>query len=177
MTRSLERQLRKVGMGVALAAALGALAATPAHAQGRVRFGLGGTGDFGLESGQGSRFGGMVLADIGARRRPLGLRLDFTLLRGQSRWSEVGTGALTWTFHTPLSIFHPYLLAGGGVYHAPDFTHPMAKFGGGLDYHVAHRNRGTVLFLEPTFNLIFAGSDAGGTFKSIQLNLGLKFGD
>ncbi len=53
----------------------------------------------------------------------------------------------------------------------------MAKAGGGLDYHLFRRNRGTVLFGEATVDFLFLGDDAGGTATGLQLNLGLKFGD
>jgi hypothetical protein len=153
-------------------------AAAPAHAQGHdragIRFGLAGTGLFGLDD-QGSAFGGMALIGYSARHG-LGFRADGTVLRDDGVTTEFVTGNLTYVFETPSSVFHPYVIGGGGFFHAPDNFEPAAKLGGGIEYHIAQRNRGPVLFLEPTLNFVFGGDDGGGTTKSIQLNLGLKVG-
>jgi len=104
---------------------------------------------FSLESGGGSSFGGTALLGIGGRiDRPLGFRLDGSFVHGGGVWSELVTGDIVYSFHTPLRVLHPYVLAGGGFQHSPGFTKPMAKAGAGFDYHLFHRNRGTVLFGE-----------------------------
>ena len=140
-----------------------------------LRPGAGLTGLFSLDSDGGSSFGGMVLVGIGGRiDHPLGFRLDGTVVRGGGAWTELGTANVVYTFHTPTRVLHPYLLAGGGVQHSPGQTDPVAKAGAGFDYHLFHRNRGTVLFGETTFNLLFLGN-GNGTAKALQVNLGLKF--
>ena len=166
---------RTLALILALSAA-GALGAAPAHAQG-VRFGFAGTGLFSLEDGGGSDFGVTGLAQFGRSHGTIGFRIDASLLRGDDQWSQLATGDVSYTFHTPESLLHPYLLAGAGIVHVPDLTKPMAKAGGGLDYHLFKRNRGTVLFGEATVDFLFFGDDAGGTATGLQLNLGLKFGD
>ena len=149
-------------------------ASAAAHAQ-SLRPGIAATALFSLESGGGSSFGGTALLGIGGRiDQPLGFRLDGSFVHGSGVWSELVTGDIVYTFHTPLRVLHPYVLAGGGMQHSPGFTKPMAKAGAGFDYHLFHRNRGTVLFGETTFNLLFRGSGAG-TGKALQVNLGLKF--
>ncbi len=155
----------------------GALGAAPAHAQSSVRFGLAGTGLFSLEDGGGSDLGFTGLAQFGRSHGNLGFRADLSVVRGDGDWSELATGDVTYTFHTPESLLHPYVLAGAGIVHVPDLTKPMAKAGAGLDYHLFRRNRGTVLFGEATLDFLFFGDDAGGTAKALQINLGLKFGD
>ena len=168
---------RTLALILALSAA-GALGMAPAaaHAQG-VRFGLAGTGLFSLEDGGGSDFGVTGLAQFGRSHGNVGFRVDASLLRGDGDWSQLATGDISYTFHTPESLLHPYVLAGAGIVHVPDLTKPMAKAGGGLDYHLFKRNRGTVLFGEATVDFLFFGDDAGGTATGLQLNLGLKFGD
>lgn len=149
-------------------------ASAAASAQG-LHPGVAATALFSLESGGGSSFGGTALVGIGGRiDQPLGFRLDGSVVRGSGVWSELLTGDVVYTFHTPLRVLHPYLLAGGGMQHSPGFTKPMAKAGAGFDYHLFHRNRGTVLFGETTFNLLFRGNGAG-TGKALQVNLGVKF--
>jgi hypothetical protein len=139
------------------------------------RPGVGVTGLISLESGVSSSFGGMALLGIGGQiNHPLGFRIDGTVVRGNGVWSELATGDVVYTFHTPLRVLHPYLLAGGGIQHSPDRTDPLAKAGAGFDYHLFHRNRGTVLFGETTFNLRVLGN-GNGTDKALQVNLGLKF--
>ncbi|MGE5092114.1 MAG: hypothetical protein ACM3OH_08060 [Bacillota bacterium] len=140
-----------------------------------LRPGVAATAIFSLESGGGESYGGTALVGIGGHiDQPLGFRLDGTFVHGGGVWSELVTGDLIYSFHTPLRVLHPYLLAGGGFQHSPGFTKPMAKAGAGFDYHLFHRNRGTVLFGETTFNLLFRGSGAG-TGEALQVNLGLKF--
>jgi hypothetical protein len=166
---------RTLALVLGLSAA-GALGAAPAHAQG-VRFGLAGTGLFSLEDGGGSDLGFTGLAQFGRSHGNVGFRLDASLLRGDGDWSQLVTGDVSYTFHTPESLLHPYVLAGAGVVHMRDLTKPMAKAGGGLDYHLLRRNRGTVLFGEATLDFLFRGDENGGTANALQLNLGLKFGD
>ncbi len=145
-----------------------------AHAQG-VTFGVAGTGLFSLESGGGSSFGGMGLVGFGGKEHnPVSFRVDGTVLSNNGT-SILGTADIVYTFHSPTSMLHPYLLAGGGIVHVPSLTKPMAKAGAGVDYHFQHRNRGAVLFGEATFDLFFYGGGSG-TSKALQLNVGVKFG-
>lgn len=162
----------KAAAAVALVAAL---AAAPVHAQSQVRFGLGGTGLFSLEGGGGTSWGGIGLVSYGPAHG-LGFRADVTVTGGDDLTRLLVTGDAVYIFDTPLAMFHPYLIGGAGIFNANDNTEPMAKLGGGLEYHFVERNRGPVLFGEPTLNLIFAGDDAGGTSTALQLNLGLKLG-
>lgn len=157
-------------------ASAGSIAAAPMHAQGSVRFGLAGTGLFSLEDGGGSDFGVTGLAGFG-RPHGIGFRIDASLLRGEDEWYPLATGDITYTFETPESLFHPYVLAGAGIFHVPDLTKPMVKAGGGVDYHLFRRNRGTVLFGEATLDFLLRGEANGGTSNNLQVNLGLKFGD
>ena len=159
----------------ACAAVLVAVAVAPAEAQSRVRFGIGGTGLFSLESGGGTSWGGIGLLSYGPAHG-LGFRGDATVTRGDDVTRLLVTGDAVYIFETPLSVFHPYIMGGAGIFHANDQTEPMVKVGGGLEYHFMERNRGPVLFGEPTLNLIFAGDDGGGTSTAIQMNLGVKLG-
>jgi hypothetical protein len=166
--------MKRIFAGVT-ALALAATTASTVSAQG-VRFGAGLTGLFSLESGGGSAFGGTGLVEFGGRiDHPLGFRVDGSVVHGSGVTSELATGNVVYNFHTPERLLHPYLLAGGGIQHSPGFTKPMAKAGAGFEYHLFKRNRGTVLFGEATFNLLFRGNGAG-TGKALQVNLGLKFG-
>ena len=166
--------MKRILAGLAAVCLLTSVQVSLAHAQG-FRPGVGLTGLLSLESGGGSAFGGMALLGLGGKiDHPLGFRVDGTVVHGSGVWSELATGDVVYTFHTPLRVLHPYLLAGGGIQHSPGFTKPMAKAGAGFDYHLFHRNRGTVLFGETTFNLLFRGNGAG-TGKALQINLGLKF--
>ena len=162
--------MKRIIAGIA-ALALVATTTSTVNAQG-VRFGVAGTALFSLESGGGTALGGTALVGFGGRiDHPLGFRVD-----GSGVTSELATADVLYNFHTPERVLHPYLLAGGGIQHSPGFTKPMAKAGAGFEYHMFHRNRGTVLFGEATFNLLFRGSGAG-TGKALQLNLGVKFGE
>lgn len=167
--------MRHTLKAAAAAALIAALAATPADAQSRVRFGIGGTGLFSLEDGGGTSWGGIGLLGYGPAHG-LGFRADATVTSGDDVTRLLVTGDALYIFETPLAVFHPYLLGGAGIFNADDNTEPMVKLGGGLEYHFMERNRGPVIFGEPTLNLIFAGDDAGGTSSAIQMNLGVKFG-
>lgn len=159
----------------AAAALLAAVVTMPADAQSRVRFGIGGTGLFSLEDEGGTSWGGIGLLTYGPAHG-LNFRGDVTVTGGDDRTNLLVTGDAVYIFETPLSVFHPYLLGGGGIYNADDSTEPMLKLGGGLEYHFVERNRGPVIFGEPTLHLIFAGDDGGGTGTAIQMNLGVKLG-
>ncbi len=159
----------------AAAAAITALTAASAEAQSQVRFGIAGTGLFSLEEGGGTSWGGMGLLSYGPRHG-LGFRADGTVTRGDDVTRLLVTGDAVYIFETPMAVLHPYVMGGAGVFHADDNTEPMVKLGGGLEYHFAARNRGPVLFGEPTLNLIFAGDDGGGTQTALQVNLGVKLG-
>lgn len=167
--------MRHTLKAAAAAALLLALAAGPAEAQSRVRFGIGGTGLFSLESGGGSSWGGIGLVSYGPDHG-LGFRGDVTVTRGEDVTRLLVAGDAVYIFETPLSVFHPYLIGGAGIFNASDNTDPMVKLGGGLEYHFAARNRGPVIFGEPTLNLIFAGDEGGGTSTALQVNLGVKLG-
>lgn len=169
--------MKRILAVVVILAAGSAVAARPADAQGKVRFGLAATGLFSLEGGGGSDFGATGLASFGRSHGKLGFRVDASLLRGDEQWTELGTGNVTYGFYTPESLLHPYVLAGGGIVHVPDHTKPLVKAGAGVDYHLFHRNHGTVLFGEATLDFLFMGDDFGGTNKALQVNLGVKFGD
>ena len=150
-----------------------ALTAPAVHAQG-AKFGIAGSGLFSLESGGGSMFGGMALVGFGGKSSPLGFRVDGTVLHKSGVTPIIGTGDLTYTFATDeSSMFHPYLLAGGGVYHTSGFTKPLAKAGVGFDYLLS--GGAAALFAESTFDLLFRGSGLG-TGKSLQVDAGVKFG-
>jgi hypothetical protein len=105
---------------------------------------------------------------------PIGFRVDVTALHKSGEWSELATGDITYAFKTAeSSMFHPYLLAGGGIVHVPSLTKPMAKAGVGFDYNMA--NSKLTLFGEATFDMFFYGGLAG-TQKALQANVGVKFG-
>ena len=158
--------------GVAALALATMFAASSAQAQ--AKFGVAGTGLFSLESGGGSSFGGMALVGFQKADMPIGFRVDGTFLRDNGEWSELATGDITYTFKTAeSSMFHPYLLAGGGIVHVPSLTKPMAKAGVGFDYNMA--NSKLTLFGEATFDMFFYGGLAG-TQKALQTNVGVKFG-
>ena len=158
--------------GVAALALATMFAASSAQAQ--AKFGVAGTGLFSLESGGGSSFGGMALVGFQKADMPIGFRVDGTFLHKSGEWSELATGDITYAFKTAeSSMFHPYLLAGGGIVHVPSLTKPMAKAGVGFDYNM--NNSKLTLFGEATFNMFFYGGLAG-TQKGLQTNVGVKFG-
>jgi hypothetical protein len=159
--------------GVAALALATMFAASSAQAQ--AKFGVAGTAMFHLDpSGGGTPLGGMALVGFQKADMPIGFRVDGTFLRDNGEWSELATGDITYAFKTAeSSMFHPYLLAGGGIVHVPSLTKPMAKAGVGFDYNMA--NSKLTLFAEATFNLVFLGS-GNGTLKDLQTNLGVKFG-
>lgn len=158
--------------GVAALALATMFAASSAQAQ--AKFGVAGTGLFSLESGGGSSFGGMALVGFQKADMPIGFRVDVTALHKSGEWSELATGDITYAFKTAeSSMFHPYLLAGGGIVHVPSLTKPMAKAGVGFDYNMA--NSKLTLFGEATFDMFFYGGLAG-TQKALQANVGVKFG-
>ena len=141
--------------------------------QAKAKFGVAGTGLFSLESGGGSSFGGMALVGFQKAESPIGFRVDGTVLRDDGTTSEIFTGDITYSFKTAASsMFHPYLLAGGGIFHFPGETKPMAKAGVGFDYMMSS----VTLFAEATFDMFFLGDDFGGTSKSLQVNAGVKLG-
>lgn len=162
--------------GVAAFALVAALSASSAQAQG-VRFGVAGTGLFSLESGGGSQFGGMALVAFGGgASSPIGFRVDGTFLKKNGVTTIPVTADVIYTFVTAASsMFHPYLLAGGGLVHASgggaSVTKPMAKAGVGADYMMSS----VMLFGEATFDGFFYGGGSGTT-KALQVNLGVKFG-
>ncbi len=171
--------------GVAALALVAAVGASSAQAQG-VNFGVAGTGLFSLESGGTSRFGVTGLVGFGgSATSPIGFRVDGTFFpKKDGSTSVLATGDIVYTFATAASsMFHPYLLAGGGIIHSSysneggSFTKPMAKAGVGADYMMGS----VMLFGEATFDMFFYGnsgttSGKSGTDKNLQANLGVKFG-
>ena len=156
--------------GVAALALATMFAASSAQAQ--AKFGVAGTGLFSLESGGGSAFGGMALVGFQKAESPIGFRVDGTVTH-KGTTQIIGTADITNAFKTAASsMFHPYLLAGGGVTHVPDLTKPMAKAGVGADYNMRSN---LTIFGEATFDMFFYGGLAG-TQKALQANLGVKFG-
>ncbi|HJP57624.1 MAG TPA: hypothetical protein VJ847_11435 [Gemmatimonadales bacterium] len=156
--------------GVAALALATMFAASSAQAQ--AKFGVAGTGLFSLESGGGSAFGGMALVGFQKAESPIGFRVDGTVTH-KGTTQIIGTADITYAFKTAASsMFHPYLLAGGGVTHVPDLTKPMAKAGVGADYNMRSN---LTIFGEATFDMFFYGGLAG-TQKALQANLGVKFG-
>jgi hypothetical protein len=156
--------------GVAALALATMFAASSAQAQ--AKFGVAGTGLFSLESGGGSAFGGMALVGFQTAESPNGFRVDGTVTH-KGTTQIIGTADITYAFKTAASsMFHPYLLAGGGVTHVPDLTKPMAKAGVGADYNMRSN---LTIFGEATFDMFFYGGLAG-TQKALQANLGVKFG-
>lgn len=171
--------MKRILKGVAVLAAVAAFSAAPAQAQMGVKVGVAGTGLFSLESGGGSQFGGMALVGFGSATSPIGFRIDGTFSKKNGVTAILGTGDITYAFKTAeSSMFHPYLLAGGGIQRlsggGASLTKPMAKAGAGFDYML---NGGKIaVFAEPTFNLAFLGDANGGTVKTLQANVGVKFG-
>ncbi len=162
--------------GIAALALVAAFSASSANAQ--ARFGVAGTGLFSLESGGGSEFGAMALVGFQKADTPIGFRVDGTFLKKSGVTSIPVTADITYAFKTAeSSMFHPYLLAGGGLVHSSGFgastTKPMAKAGVGFDYNM--NNSSITLFGEATFDLFFYGGGSG-TSKSLQTNVGVKFG-
>lgn len=156
--------------GVAALALATMFAASSAQAQ--AKFGVAGTGLFSLESGGGSAFGGMALVGFQKAESPIGFRVDGTVTH-KGTTQIIGTADITYAFKTAASsMFHPYLLAGGGVTHVPNLTKPMAKAGVGADYNMRSN---LTIFGEATFDMFFYGGLAG-TQKALQANLGVKFG-
>lgn len=156
--------------GVAALALATMFAASSAQAQ--AKFGVAGTGLFSLESGGGSAFGGMALVGFQKAESPIGFRVDGTVTH-KGATQIIGTADITYAFKTAASsMFHPYLLAGGGVTHVPNLTKPMAKAGVGADYNMRSN---LTIFGEATFDMFFYGGLAG-TQKALQANLGVKFG-
>ena len=137
--------------GVAALALVAAFSASSAQAQG-VNFGIAGTGLFSLETGGGSMFGGTALVGFGgSATSPLGFRVDGTVLHKNGITPVLGTVDVVYTFATAAtSMFHPYLLAGGGVYHqgagdvdGSGVTKPMAKAGVGAASSSSPKRRST----------------------------------
>ncbi len=156
--------------GVAALALATMFAASSAQAQ--AKFGVAGTGLFSLESGGGSAFGGMGLVGFQKAESPIGFRVDGTVTH-KGVTQILGTADITYAFKTAASsMFHPYLLAGGGVTHVPGATKPMAKAGVGFDYMM---KSSLTLFGEATFDGFFYGGGSGMT-KALQVNAGVKFG-
>ncbi|HEU4699927.1 MAG TPA: hypothetical protein VFS40_12155 [Gemmatimonadales bacterium] len=168
--------MKRILKGVAVLAAVAAFSAAPAHAQAKV--GVAGTGLFSLESGGGSQFGGMAMVGFGGVNSPIGFRVDGTFSKKDGVTAIIGTGDITYAFKTAeSSMFHPYLLAGGGIQRlsggGASLTKPLAKVGAGFDYMMGGGKM--ALFAEPTFNLAFMGEENGGTSKFLQTNVGVKF--
>jgi hypothetical protein len=161
--------------GVAALALATVFAASSVQAQ--AKFGVAGTGLFSLESGGGSSFGAMALVGFQKADSPIGFRVDGTFTKKNGVTSIPVTADITYAFKTAASsMFHPYLIAGGGIIHSSgggeSLTKPMAKAGVGADYMM---KSSLTLFAEATFDMFFYGGGSGTT-KALQVNAGVKFG-
>jgi hypothetical protein len=169
--------MKKILKGAAVLAVLAAVSAAPAQAQAKI--GAAGSGLFSLEDGGGSDFGGMVLVGFGGANSAIGFRADGTFISGSGADNIMATGNVVYTFKTAeTSMFHPYLLAGGGITRlsggGESEIKPMAKAGAGFDYMVGSAGN-LALFGEGTFNMFFLGDELGGTSKGVQANVGIKY--
>ncbi len=168
--------MKRLCTGAAAIALAAFVTAHSASAQG-VRFGLGATALVNLGSGSYTAIGGIGMVGFGGRAdRPLSFRVDGTVVNGSGATLELVSADAVYAPHSPTAVLHPYGLLGAGFQHGPGNTDPLLKGGVGFDYHLFKRNHGTALFGEGTFDVVFRGSGYG-TGKSLQLNLGLKFGE
>jgi hypothetical protein len=172
-----------------------AFTASTAHAQTPVTFGVGGgvalpLGDFSDASKLG--FQGTALVQFAPANLPVGFRVDGTYM--QNNYSDdlvtafgedgktqtiFGTANVVYTFKTaPESRFHPYLIAGGGVYNVKDKPETSAsssvtKFGinGGAGFDMSAG--AATVFIEGRFHNVFI---SGGNVNFVPITIGVKFG-
>jgi hypothetical protein len=173
-----------------------AFTASTAHAQTPVSFGVGGgvnvpLGDF--SDGAKLGFQGTALVQFAPANLPVGFRVDgtyqqnnfdtdFTTVDGKFQ-TIYGTADVVYTFKTAeSSMFHPYLIAGGGFYSmknkpdTPTTSNPEdteSKFGvnggAGFDYAAG----GATIFLEARFHNVFI---SGNNQSFVPITVGVKFG-
>src|SRR5688572_3962055 len=180
--------------GVAALALSTALFASAAQAQTPVSFGLGGgltlpLGDFGDAAKMG--FHGMGLVEFQPASLPVGIRLDGSYHRvGFSDLFEdvvgegnhqiiMGTLNGVYTFTTaPESKFHPYIVAGVGMYNAKANVENAdndseTKFGinGGAGFNFGMGSAS--VFVEGRFHNIFT---EGSSTNFVPITLGVRFG-
>lgn len=175
-----------------------AFTASTAHAQTPVSFGVGGGVNLPLSNFKDAAklgFQGTALVAFAPANLPVGFRVDGTYQQnkydddvaaalGDGKFQTIyGTADVVYTFKTAeSSMFHPYLIAGGGVYSmknkpdAPTTSNPEdteTKFGvnagAGFDYSVGS----ATVFLEGRFHNIFI-SDNNQSF--VPITIGVKFG-
>ena len=173
-----------------------AFTASTAHAQTPVTFGVGGgvnvpLGDFsdGVKMG----FQGTALVEFAPANLPVGFRVDGTYqqnkfsddlaagVNGDGKFQNIyGTADVVYTFKTAeSSMFHPYLIAGGGVYNGKakfdsDIdTESSTKFGvnGGAGFDYAAGS--ATIFLEARFHNVFT---EGSNTTFVPITVGVKFG-
>lgn len=175
-----------------------AFTASTAHAQTPVSFGVGGgvnlpLGDFSDAAKLG--FQGTALVEFAPANLPVGFRVDGTYQQNKfdTDFTEVdgkfqqiyGTADIMYTFKTaPESRFHPYLIAGGGVYNMKakvdggGDTGSDTKFGvnGGAGFNMAAGS--ATVFLEARFHNVFTSDDDTGASNTnfIPITIGVKFG-
>jgi hypothetical protein len=171
-----------------------ALFASAAQAQTPVSFGLGGgatlpLGDFGDAAKTG--FHGTGLVEFQPASLPVGIRLDGTYHRigfsdlfedvvGEGNWQMI-TGTLNgvYTFTTAAeSKFHPYIIAGGGVYNMKANTDvgdedSETKFGinAGAGFNMGMGSAS--IFVEGRFHNVFT---EGSSTNFVPITLGVRFG-
>jgi hypothetical protein len=171
-----------------------AFTASTAHAQTPVTFGVGGgvnipLSDFGDAAKLG--FQGTALVQFAPANLPVGFRVDGTYQQNKfdtdvtevdGKFQQIyGTGNVVYTFKTAeSSMFHPYLIAGGGAYNMKaktdvegDEEGSSTKFGvnggAGFDYAAG----GATIFLEARFHNVFT---EGSNTTFVPITVGVKFG-
>jgi hypothetical protein len=172
-----------------------AFTASTAHAQTPVSFGVGGgvnvpLSDFGDQAKLG--FQGTALVQFAPANLPVGFRVDgtyqqnnfsddFATAFGDGKVQQIyGTADVVYTFTTAeSSMFHPYLIAGGGVYNGKakfdgvSDSESSTKFGvnggAGFDYAVGSAS----VFLEARFHNVFT---EGSNTTFVPITVGVKFG-
>jgi hypothetical protein len=173
------------------------VATSAAQAQTPVQFGLG--GGLTLKSGNGASslkngWNGQALVRFQPAGLPVGIQIDGnyhqlkfdpakTTVKGKNQIVD-GTANVVYTFQTAAeSQFHPYLIAGGGVYNVkskfdattttPASSASVTKFGvnagAGFDFNVG----AAALYVEGRFHNIFI---SGSHISMIPINVGIKFG-
>jgi hypothetical protein len=176
-----------------------AFTASTAHAQTPVTFGLGGGVNVPLSDFSDFHklgFQGTALVEFSPANLPVGFRVDGSYLRnslnddaGVDGHSQIidGTANVVYTFKTaPESRFHPYLIAGGGVYNLKEKsdigdTDGVTKFGvnGGAGFNISAG--AAMVFVEARFHNVFSAITDVNTAEETSLNfvpitIGVKFG-
>ena len=182
--------MRRVAMGVA-AALIGLLAnANAARAQG-AEFSLGGGIDAPLgtfNDGFKTGFHGLAGVSFTLPASPVGIQVDGSY----SQYSDdspldikeqliYGTANVVWKFPTAAaSMFHPYLIGGGGVYNAKpkgddvsSTVDSQTKFGLNVGAGFDIKAGAAGLFAEGRFHDVFTD---GNNLKFIPITVGVRFG-